>query len=123
MSNPKHISEVLNVVRADIERKRRPTTWKQTERQIARRLGGKRLGATGQATADVVSDWLSVEVKHRRKLPEWLKDAITQAKAGAGERLAIVVLHQAGSRHADDLVLMRLADFEEWFGEVNCEKG
>lgn len=95
------------------------TTWKQTERAIAKRLNGRRLGATGAATADVVSDWLSAEVKHRRRLPEWLKAALDQAANGAEGRLPIVVLHESGQRHADDLVLMRLSDFQDWFGEVS----
>ncbi len=95
------------------------TTWKNVERAIAKRLNGKRLGATGQATADVVTDWLSVEVKHRKTLPQWLKDALGQARHGAGGRLPIVILHESGQRHADDLVLMRMGDFEDWFGEVN----
>jgi len=94
------------------------TTWKQTERAIAGRLNGKRQGAVGRTGADVVNDWLAVEVKHRRRLPQWLKDALTQARSGAGDRLPIVVLHEAGQRHSDDLVLVRLADFQEWFGET-----
>ena len=93
-------------------------TWKHTERAIAARLGGKRLGATGRAGADVVNDWLAVEVKHRKRLPAWLRDALDQARTGAGERLPVVVLHEAGQRHADDLVVLRLADFEDWFGDV-----
>lgn len=56
-------------------------TWKQTERAIARRLNGKRLGATGTATVDVMTDRLAVEVKHRRELPGWLKDALAQGVA------------------------------------------
>jgi len=93
-------------------------TWKQAERAIAKRLGGQRLGATGRATADVQTAWLSVEVKSRKSLPLWLKDALAQASNGASERLPIVILHEAGQRHSDDLVLMRLGDFEAWFGEV-----
>jgi hypothetical protein len=93
-------------------------TWKQVERAIAKRLNGKRIGAIGKATADVVSDWLSVEVKHRKQLPEWLKTALDQARNGAGERMPIVVLHECGQRHSEDLVLIRLADFELWFSEV-----
>jgi hypothetical protein len=69
----------------------------------------------------VLSDWLAVEVKHRRRLPQWLKTALTQARCGAGERLPIVVLHEAGQRHSDDLVVLRLADFQDWFGEVRPE--
>lgn len=93
-------------------------TWKTVERAIAKRLNGQRVGVTGKATADVVNGWLSVEVKHRRRLPEWLKAALDQARSGAGERLPVAILHESGQRHAEDLVLMRLADFELWFGEV-----
>jgi len=96
-------------------------TWKQVERAIAVRLNGRRQGAVGRRGPDVLSDWLAVEVKHRRRLPQWLKTALTQARTGAGERLPIVVLHEAGLRHADDLVLMRLADFELWFAAVRPE--
>jgi hypothetical protein len=88
-------------------------TWKQTERAIARRLNATRQGAVGRTGADVVNDWLAVEVKHRRRLPQWLKDALTQARAGACDRLPIVVLHEAGQRHSDDLVVLRLADFQD----------
>jgi len=95
--------------------------WKQTERAVAKRLNGRRQGATGKATADVLTGWLSVEVKHRRRLPKWLITALTQARTGAGERLPIVVLHEAGQRHSDDLVVLRLADFQDWFGEVRPE--
>lgn len=94
------------------------TTWEQTERAIARRLGGKRQGAVGRTGADVLNDWLAAEVKHRKRLPQWLKDALEQARTGAGERLPLVILHEAGQRRSDDLVVLRLADFQEWFGEV-----
>lgn len=94
------------------------TTWKQTERVIAKRLNATRQGATGRTGADVVNDWLAGEVKHRKRLPQWLKDALTQAGTGAGDRLPLVILHESGQRHADDLVILRLADFQDWFGEV-----
>ncbi|GAP11852.1 hypothetical protein BECAL_03046 [Bellilinea caldifistulae] len=88
------------------------TTWKHTERAIAKRLNGRRLGATGGATPDVITDRLAVEVKHRKELPGWLKDALAQAVHNAGERLPQVVLHEAGKRHADDLILLRMQDLE-----------
>ena len=92
-------------------------TWKAVEREIARRLGGHRLGCTGQATADVITNSLAVEVKTRKTLPHWLLDAIGQAVGAASDgRLPIVVLHEKGQRHDNDLVVMRLADFEAWFG-------
>jgi len=96
-------------------------TWKQVERTIARRLNGRRQGATGRRGPDVLTAWLAVEVKHRKRLPAWLKDAQRQARTAAGDRLPLVILHEAGQRHSDDLVLIRLGDFQDWFGEVRPE--
>jgi hypothetical protein len=64
----------------------------------------------------VVSSWIVAEVKHRKRLPQWLKDALAQAKQHAGgDRLAVAVLHEHG-RH-DSLVVLSLSDFQEWFGD------
>jgi len=98
-------------------------TWKMCERQVARRLGGERAGPQG-AASDVNHPWLSVEVKHRQGLPEWLKDAMEQAARNCtdADRLPIVVLHESGQRYGQSLVMMRLDDFCEWFAnweEVN----
>jgi len=66
----------------------------------------------------VLTDWLAVEVKTRKALPLWLLDAMAQAVQAASEgQLAMAVLHRVGERHDDDLVVMRLADFEDWFGK------
>ena len=69
---------------------------------------------------DVRCDWLSVEVKLRRHLPEWLETAMLQAVAASGvSQLPIVVLHERGQRHDGDLVMLRLGDFCDWFGGLN----
>ena len=96
-------------------------SWKRTERTVARRLGGRRTGVVAQwghpGTPDVYTDWLAVEVKERRALPAWLHLALSQARAGAtSEQLPLVVLHESGRRHDEDMILLRLADFEDWFG-------
>lgn len=68
----------------------------------------------------VVSEWLAIEVKHRKRLPQWLKEAIAQVKAASGlSQLPIVVLHEAGRCHGQALVVMTLGDFVEWFGQPN----
>lgn len=59
------------------------TTWKQCEREVARRLGGFRVGCTGEAAPDVQTPWCSVEVKTRKRLPKWLLEAMAQAVANA----------------------------------------
>ncbi len=89
------------------------------EADIAKRLNGTRVGCTGKATIDVDAGWLAVECKERKELPAWIQDALGKANAKAQEgQLAIVVLHQLGQRHDNDLVVIRLADFEEHFGEA-----
>jgi hypothetical protein len=92
-------------------------TWKDHERRTARALGGVRLTPTGKAQPDVVTDWLTIECKHRAELPAWLLNAVNQARRFAdAQRLGIVVLHGKGRR--DSLVVLSLADFREWFGEL-----
>ena len=99
--------------------------WKATERAIAAYMKGKRMSdhGLGLRTPDVETDWLSVEVKHRKKLPKFLVDAIEQAETNASPgKMPIVVLHQSGWRHDKDLVIMRLSEFREHFGEVICQE-
>lgn len=93
-------------------------TFKQTERTIAKRLpGGRRTGHQG-ATADVQTDWLSCECKHRQSVPQWLTDAMQQSKRNAQpDQLAIVIVHQEGDRHSNDLVFLTFGDFLDWFGD------
>jgi len=79
---------------------------------------------TGRARGDVpdvAHRWLSVEVKSRKTLPAWLLGAMSQARAAATEhQLPVAVLHQEGARHGSDLVVMRLSDFEDWFGAAGA---
>jgi len=101
------------------------TAWKRTERAVARKLGGQRTSKAGPGTnaPDVETESWSIEVKHRDQLPLWLTDALAQAARNASDgKLPLVVLHEAGRRHADDLVLLRLGDFEQWFGDVPTPK-
>ena len=95
-------------------------TWKDTERAIAKRLGGQRVGNTGSATPDVVSDRLAVECKSRETLPLSLKDAVVQAVRGAdGGRVPVMALLEKHKRHGGDLVVMRLREFERRAGTVS----
>ncbi len=97
----------------------RTDQWKSTEKTIARRLGGRRIGITGLKTEDVSTDWLCCEVKHRKTLPAWLKAALQQAISAAKDgRLPIAILHEAGRRHDNDIVCLRFADFVNWFGDI-----
>lgn len=88
-------------------------TWKAVERRTARALGLERTGCTGTATPDCEDERLVVEVKHRKALPAWLKQALAQAQQHAHGRTAIVVLHEAKAH--DSYVLMSFSDFVKWW--------
>lgn len=99
-------------------------TWQRHEGRVATALGVQRSGNTGEATADVDAGWLAVECKSWSKLPSRVLAALEQAERAAGEgQLAIAVLHQVGQRSGKDLVVMRWADFMEWFGDDRPNDG
>lgn len=96
-------------------------SWKATERATARRLGGSRTGVNRQREApglpDVQHPQLSVECKHRKFFPSWLKGAVRQAQvASRSDQLPIAVLHELNARYDSDLVAMTMRDFEDWHG-------
>jgi hypothetical protein len=94
-------------------------SWKHFERVIAARLGGKRVPITGRTRGevpDVAHLDLGVEVKTRKKLPDWLYEAMAQADAcSKNGQLPIVVLHEDGMEYRHSLVVLRLEDFEKRF--------
>lgn len=95
------------------------STWKHAERKICRLLGLEHLGGvSGRSCPDGRGSWLVAEVKHREKLGQHLLQAMGQAEGYAGEgQLPVVVLHQRGQRYLESLVVMRLGDFRDWFGD------
>ena len=95
-------------------------TWKNAEKHVAALLGGERVSNTalGLKSSDVETPVFSVEVKNRNELPAWLEGAVAQAHRNApAGKLPLVVLHKTGCRRVNDLVIMRLGEFIEWFGE------
>ena len=93
-------------------------TWKRIEREIAKRVNGQRVGNTGKDTPDVIGSggYLICEVKHRAKLPDWLKGALIQAETHAeSDQLAVAILHEKRMIIDDSLVILRLDDFIRWW--------
>lgn len=100
----------------------RRATWKDSERAIAAAIGGKRVPVTGRGRGDapdIAHPWLAVEVKHRASLPGWLTGALAQAVASKrGDQLPVAIIHEAGKRHTENLIVLRQKDFVLWFGDV-----
>ncbi len=95
-------------------------TWKRVEREIAAILGGERVPVSGRQRGDapdIRHQWLSLEVKHRKTLPNWIFDALDQAqKSKAGQQLPVAILHGKGMGYKKSLVVIELDDFVDWFG-------
>ena len=89
------------------------STWKHCERTVARILGGARTGCNGESRRDVEHPDFSIEVKHRKKLPEWMHDAMAQAILEAEHRIPIVVLHEKQMKYEDSYVIIKIKDFKE----------
>jgi len=89
------------------------TTWKHCERTIASLLGGTRTGCNGESRRDVEHPLWSIEVKHRKSLPEWLHSAMNQAILDAEHRVPLVVLHEKQMKYEDSYILLKLKDFKE----------
>jgi len=98
--------------------------WKRAERRVAAYInsawGGdsKRIPITGRqrgATPDVSGDeyGLSIEVKYRKGIPDWLRDAMIECCAYGDSRglEPVVILIEAGKPIGDALVVRRLRDF------------
>ncbi len=94
---------------------------KDGERRAAKRLGGQRTGyLPGQP--DVTTSRFAVECKERPSLPQWLVDAMAQAKTTSRNgRLGLVIIHQKGKR--ESIVVMALTDFEALVQENNVGEG
>ena len=88
---------------------------KATERAIAKRVGGKRVGVMGGE--DISHEWASFEVKNRVRSTThgFMEQATRNAPQGT---VPSVIIHKHGDRHGNDLVCMKLADWEAWNGEI-----
>lgn len=84
---------------------------KDLERFLAKDLKGRRLGLLGMEDV-ILGDDYAIECKEREKLPVFLRKCMAQACANCNNKTPIVVLHQLGDHHADDLVIMRYSDWK-----------
>lgn len=68
---------------------------------------------------DVAHGRLAIECKHRASLPGWLLDAMRQARVASTDHKApVVILHGHGSRHDDNLCVLRVSDLAAILDEL-----
>jgi hypothetical protein len=93
--------------------------WKACERRVARYIGGLRKPITGRQRGDapdVEHNWLGVEVKYRKKLPDWIKDAMSQAKAASRQsQMPVVIICEKGEEIGKCWILTELGEFRDRF--------
>jgi hypothetical protein len=83
---------------------------KDSEREVAKILGGKRVGIMGGE--DISHPDYSIEVKSRQSFvaKKWMEQAKRNSKGG---KIPLVVVHAGNTPHATDLVLLNIEDFKK----------
>ena len=88
---------------------------KRFEKEIAKRLGGTRVGLLGKT--DVLTDngLFAIECKSR-KVFAGMK-FLSQAKANAPlNKIPVVIIHLTNQRHTEDIVMLSLKDWLDLHG-------
>ncbi|MBF0487215.1 MAG: hypothetical protein HQK98_03555 [Nitrospirae bacterium] len=88
---------------------------KAAERAVAKRMNGKRIGIMGGE--DVEHPLFSIEVKSRKAFVagDWMSQAVRNCPEG---KTPLVVVHVSGQRHTEDMVIIRMKDFEDFMGKL-----
>lgn len=108
--------------------------WKPVERALAKLLGGERVPVSGRTRGwapDIKHHWLALEVKSRKNLPIFLANAMDQAeksaawskRRGEGDRLPVAIIHQDGGHYRNSLIVLRLGEFIDHFGDGRVPAG
>ncbi len=92
--------------------------WKRQEREIAELVGSHRNPNTGEHRSDIDTSAFAYEVKTRKALPGWLKDAVQQAvRAAQDGQTGVVVLSEVSQgKKAERYALVKLEDWLGWHG-------
>lgn len=94
--------------------------WKRHERQTAKALGGNRVSRGmdfSRSLPDIEHPLLSIECKYRARISGFLKDGIKQAEKYDPDKIPCLVLKEKNMKGG--LILMRLSDFQDLFGDIN----
>ena len=98
-------------------------TWKNVERKVALYFGGERVPITGRqrgSAPDVLHPDLSIEVKHRKALPDWILEAMEQAEMSrTNGQIAVAILHPKGGTIAESLTVLRCSDMMGMLNKID----
>lgn len=85
------------------------TGWKQFERRIAQKTGGRRVGTMNKE--DVEHPLFSFECKLYKSLPKGITGMMGQAEKNAENKIPILVMKEKGRKDDNALVVMLLKDW------------
>jgi hypothetical protein len=85
--------------------------------KLSKRLGGENVGTLGGEDIHFHEKPWSVEAKHCKVFVG--NKFMTQAESNAPKgKVPIVIVHTKNQRFSKALVMIRLADFEDWWGKL-----
>ena len=92
--------------------------WKSFERRVAKYIGhAERIPVSGRQrgyAADISHYWLGIECKYRKQLPEWLKDAMRQARASCNQhQMPIVIIGEKGDHVGNAWAMVPMSEFRD----------
>lgn len=92
-----------------VKQSRNRQRGKECEREIAKILGGTRVGILGKE--DISHSEYTIEVKSRKSFvaKKWMQQAIKNNK----DKVPLVVVHEANTPHKKDLVIINIEDFKK----------
>ena len=87
------------------------------EKRIAKRFSGERIIDQSKKSCDVLTPWLAIE-GFQRDIPDYIKEELHQAVYTAQDKgvLPIAIWREKHRKDDEALVIMKITDFEEWFG-------
>ena len=91
-------------------------SWKNLEREVAKKMGGKRhcrMGDFSESAPDVHHPLFSIECKYGHQVPKFFYDTLQQASKYSG-KVPVVVAHRKRERRK--IVAMYWEDFLDFFG-------
>lgn len=92
---------------------------KQNERDVARLIGGKRVGIMGGE--DVEHEVFSIECKSMARWSlsgKWIEQMVRNAPEG---KVPLLWLHKKDARRVNDLICIRYGDWVDLYGNLKGE--